>query len=174
VVVLAIVYCAFRYARPELSALLWHTPHGFHAEINGIKVPVPFSYEADSNGIGSLTLMKTEGMLQPGAGFIMVSFFPRLSPEAEQRVEELMAKKGGMTKTRVGERTVTFAGRSGTCIEFTQKIGDRLADEMLRKLDLRAIDCRFGDVNVKFGGSANLKDDFYGIIQSAQQIGRKN
>ena len=96
----------------------------------------------------------------------MVSFFPRPSPEAEQRVEELMAKKGfTITRTRVGERTVTFAGRSGTCIEFTQKIGNRLAD---------GVDCRFGDVNVEFGGSANLKDDFYRIVQFAEQVERKN
>ena len=168
-----LVSYAIRY-RQEVSALIWHARHGSHAEINGIKVQVPLLYEAeDSDGVTSLVLTKFGGTLQPGGGFIMVSFLPHPSSEAQQRVDALMTKRA-VTKTKVEERTVVFAGRSGSCIESISKTGNQVVDEIFRTHDLCNIDCRFGDVTVKFGGSANLKDDLYRMIQSAQQVGWKN
>jgi hypothetical protein len=79
-----------------------------------------------------------------------------------------------VTKKKVGERTATFAGRSGTCVEYVPEIGDPRINDFIREHDMREIDCRFDDVAVMLIGTANLKGDFYNIIQTAEPVRRKN
>jgi hypothetical protein len=118
-------------------------------------------------------LTKFGSTLDPGGGFITVDFHPYPPPGAMDRIQAILAKKG-MTRTRVSERSVAFAGRSGSCVESIEKIGERVLDEIARANDFRYINCWFGDVAVTFMGTADLKDDFYRIIQSAEQVQRKN
>lgn len=83
--------------------------------------------------------------------------------------------KPGVTKTKIGERKAMFAGRAGTCVEYIPEAGNSRIDELIRQSDKRDIDCWFdGDVNVQLMGSANLKNDFYDIIQTAEPVTRKN
>jgi hypothetical protein len=174
VVALIVAYGAIIYSSTEISALIWHARHGFHAELGGIRVRVPFGYEAsDFAGPTSLLIIKQAGHFQRGAATITVDFQRQPSLEAMQRAES-MRPKGDVTRKKVGERTATFAGRSGTCVEYVPEFVDPRISELMREHDMREIDCRFGDVAVELIGTANLKDDFYDIIQTAEPVRRKS
>jgi hypothetical protein len=176
IVVVAFIaaYGAIIYSSAEVSALIWHARHGFHAELGGIRVRVPLGYEAsDAAGPTSLLIIKQPGHLQRGGASIEVDFQKLPSPEA-MRAAEAMVPKRAVTNKKVGERTATFAGRSGTCVEYVPEFVDPRINNLIREGDGREIDCRFGDVAVTLIGTANLKDDFYDIIQTAEPVRRKS
>lgn len=168
---------AMKYYFTEISALAWHVRHGFHAELRGIRVRIPLPYEADDPaGLPTLLITKYAGHAWHGGGFISIDFRKQPSPEAI-RVAEAMLPKGraGLKRTKVGEQPAMFAGRAGTCTEYKAQVGDSRIDELIRQLDMRAIDCWFdGGINVQLIGSANLESDFYNMIQTAEPVKGKN
>ncbi len=174
VIALIVAYSASIYSSTEISALIWHARHGFHAQLGGIRVRVPLAYEAsDAAGPTSLLIIKQAGHLQRGGATIIVDFQKLPSLEAMQTAEAML-RKPAVTNKKVGERTATFAGRSGTCVEYVPEFADPRINELIREHDMREIDCRFGDVAVSLIGTANLKDDFYDIIQTAEPVRRKS
>ncbi|MCU1255986.1 MAG: hypothetical protein JWM83_2285 [Candidatus Angelobacter sp.] len=164
---------AMRYYYAEISALAWHARHGFHAELRGIRVQIPLPYEADdSAGMPTLLITRYAGHLWHGGGVISIDFGKQPSIEAMQAAEAMLLKGSvGVKRTKVGERTAVFAGRQGTCLEFIPEIDNSLINKLIRERDIRDIDCRFGgDLSVRFMGSANLKSDFYNVIQTAESV----
>jgi hypothetical protein len=157
----------------EITNLVWHGRHGFHAELGGIRVRIPLSYEAeDPHGLPSLLIMRLSSHLWRGSGFINIDFRKQPTPEAMQAAEAMLPKGSvGVKRTKVGERTAVFAGRQGTCVEFIPEIDNSLINKLIRERDIRDIDCRFGsDLSVRFMGSVNLKSDFYNVIQTAESV----
>ena len=134
---------------------------------------VPLSYETDDpKGLPELTMIRRSGRLWHGGGIVMIDFH-HPSPEAVQAVESMLPNKL-VTRNKVGERAVTFAGRPGTCIEYIPQATDSRLNEIIKALDSRDIDCWFGDVAAQLIGTTKLADDFYNIIQTAEPIRRKN
>jgi hypothetical protein len=168
-----VAWAALDYFSVETAALAWHVRHGFHAELGGIRMRVPLSYEADDpTGLPGLTMIRRSGRLWRGGGIITIDF-NQPSPEALQAIEAMHPNKL-IEKNKVGERTVTFAGRTGTCIEYIPQTTDTLLNELIKATGSRDIDCWFGGVGVELLGTASLKEDFYNIIQTAEPTGRKN
>lgn len=173
VLALVVVWAVLDYFSVEAGDFVWHLRHGFHAEVGGIRVMVPFSYQADSpQGLPELTLIKSGGRISHGGGFISIDF-RHPSPQAVEAVEAMLPNKL-VTRKRVGDRAVTFAGRSGTCVEYIPQISDSRINEIIQATDPRDIDCWFGDLGVELLGSSNLKEDFYNIIRAAEPVQRKN
>lgn len=161
----------------ELSAISWHLRHGFHADLGGVRVRVPFSYEAsDPHGLPSLWIDRLPGVLWRDGGFIFLDFQRLPSPEAIEAAESLLKSKGkdiGISRMRVGERTAMFAGKQGKCIEYNTRAS---LPEPLKGYAMTGfeIQCRFGDdVSASLMGSPTLKNDFYNIIQTAKLINEK-
>jgi hypothetical protein len=165
IVAIVAVITAIGYFYTELSATVWHLRHGFHAEVGGIKVRIPLAYETDgSNGLASLLITRMSGNMWHGGGAISIDFHKQPSPE----VVRLLESRGAMKKTKIGQQTASFAGRSGNCVESTPQTGNERLQRSMQSIDFREIRCWFGgDVEVTFRGTANLKNDFYSIIQSA-------
>jgi hypothetical protein len=153
------------YFSTELSAIAWHVRHGFYTEFGGIRVRVPLAYEAsDSRGLPRLSMLRMAGHLWHGGGAISIDFHKQPSPEAVR----LLESRGVLKKTKIGEQTATFAGRPGNCTESIPLTGDARLQELIQERNFREIDCWFGgNVEVMLSGTANLKDDFYSIIQTA-------
>ena len=175
VIVLAAVgaWTTLNYFSVETMALVWHLQHGFHAELGGIRMRVPLSFQAHSpKGLPELTMIRFGGHVWKGGGLITIDF-RHPGPEAMQTIEARLPNKL-VTRTRIGERPVTFAGRSGMCVEYIPQVDDSRANQYIQAMNPRDIDCWFGDVGVEMIGTANLKDDFYNIIQTAEPIRRKN
>ena len=168
-----VAWATLDYFSVEALNLVWHLQHGFHAEVGGIRMRVPLTYEADApNGLPELTITRISGRAWHGGGFIMINF-RRPSTEAEEAALAMLPNKL-VTRQKVGERALTFAGRPGMCVEYIPHAGDSLLNHYLQAMNARDIDCWFGDVGVELLGSAKLKDDLYNIIQTAQPIGRNN
>jgi hypothetical protein len=170
--VLLAVAGVMTYGNAELSTLVWHLRHGFHAEIGGIRVRVPLAYEADDpHGLSSLSITRLPSRLWRKGGFIIIDFQKLPSPEAMESADALLRKSDpgtGMKRIRVGERTAIFAGRQGTCVEYN-------AETVRPPVSGYEIQCRFGaDVSVELIGSPDLKNDFYEMIRTAEAVRRKN
>ena len=163
----------------EITHLAWHARHGFHAEIGGIRVHVPLSWEAeDPHGAPSLDMIRLPGHFWQGFGSVSISFWKLPPPEAEEAAAALLQKKGfriGEKRTKVEERTAVFAGKPGKCVEYISAFDDSRINKLIRESDMRNIECRFGsNVSVELIGSANLKDDVYDIIQTAEPVQKTN
>jgi hypothetical protein len=165
---------AIRYGYTEISTLAWHVLHGFHAELGEIRVRIPLAYQANVPAEGAtLILTRYSGRAWPDAeDLIFVDFGKHPSFEARQAV---WAGSVSVEQKKIGERTATFAGRKGNCVESIPVFERVYHQELLEKLHMRAIECSFGDdVVVEFIGSANLEDDFYNFIQTAEPVQRKH
>jgi hypothetical protein len=167
---------AMTYAENELSALVWHVRHGFHTQIGDVRVRVPLGYEADDpHGLPSFSISKFPGRLSGLGGFITFNFrrLPSLDAmEAAMDAADVQLRLKGVKtqvqRVKLAERSVTFAGRQGICVEYSAEIVEL-------RLRSSEIDCRFdGDVSVQYIGSSNLRDDVYNIIQTAEPVTRKN
>jgi hypothetical protein len=172
IAVLTLAWAAAHYCSTELSAVLWHIRHGSHAEIEGIRLTVPLTYEADDpGGLPSLSIMKLAGHLSGPGGIIMIDLRSRLSLEALEAADAPARQRGikpEIDQVRLGDRPATFAGRRGKCVEYRTEV-------MQPRLQGFEIVCGFeGDVSVQFIGSSNLRDDVYNIIQTAEPAKRKN
>ena len=173
-VLLVIAWAALVYFLVETQTVAWHVQHGFHAEVGGIRMRVPLSYVADDpQGLPSLTLTRRGGRLWRGGATIMIDF-RRPSPAANQAIEAKAPPNELIKRNKLDERTLTFAGRSGTCVEYVPQLADSRVNAILQEADMRDIDCWFGGVEVELLGTASLREDLYYIIQTAEPIGRKN
>lgn len=162
------------YFLAETMALAWHVRNGFHAEIGGIRVHVPLSYEAeDPHGLSFLDITRLPARFRDGgSGVITINFMKQPSPEAIQSREEMLAQgRATLKRTKVGESKTAFAGRPGICVEYVMQ----LKTASIPPVDEYGIQCQFnGDVNVSLIGSDRLRNDFYEIIQSAEPVKGKN
>ncbi len=175
VLVLLGAWTTLDYFGIEAMNFAWHLRHGFHAEVADVRMKVPFSYQAESpKGLPELTMTRFAGRVWHGAGSISVDFWKHPSPEARLAAMAMLPKdKQIFTLKKVGERTTMFAGRPGKCIESTPEFDEASLQNQLK--DTLDIECSFGDdAEAMFIGTANLKGDFYKIIQSAESVRRKN
>lgn len=168
ITLLLIAWVAAHDFSTELSAAAWHARHGFHTQIGDVRVQVPLAYEADDD---LLSISRMPGRLSGPGGFIMFHFGRFPSPEDMEAAEALLRQKGfkaQVQKVKLAERSTTFAGRQGRCVEYSTEIVEL-------RLQGAEIDCRFdGDVSVQLIGSSNLRNDFYNIIQTAEPAKRKD
>jgi hypothetical protein len=171
IVVLLIAWRAAHYYSTELSPVVWHAQHGFHAEVNGIRLRVPLAYEVlESPGLPTIMMIRQSAHLWHGGGMIDINFHKPPSPEAIQ----LMESMGVGRKAIIGEQTATLAGRPGKCVEGIPQFGNPGLDEAIRKSNVLEIDCWFGgEVEVTFQGTPNLKDEFYAVVRDAEPVQRK-
>ena len=169
--ILVAVSLIIKYGYADLSAFAWHLRHGFHAELLGVRVPVPLSYEAeDPAGLPYLSLIKLPGILWHGADFIEIDFRGLPSQDAQAATVAIVTKSGSTLKrTKTAERPAAFAGRQGACSEYDIELVDpRLVFKSFE------IYCHFdGNVSATFMGSPKREDDFYNIIRGAKPLGAK-
>lgn len=170
IVAIVAVMSAIGYFYTELSATVWHLRHGFHAEVGGVRVKIPLAYETSgSNGLPSLLITRMGGNMWHGGAAISIDFHKKPSPE----LVRLLELRGAMKKTKIGEQTAVFAGRSGTCVESIPQTGNERLQMGIQSMDYREIECWFGgNVEVTFRGTGNVKPDFYTVVQSATAIQR--
>lgn len=171
---LLVIGAALDYFRVESWTLAWHVRHGFHAELGDLRLRVPFLYEADDpNGLPWIDITHYPGRVSKGFSLITVDFHPPRSAEdwRSGRWETVMQKMG---LKRVRERSIAFAGRPGECFEYIQDQSG--TQEAARRLiqGTGQIFCSFGNVDVDFMGTTSLEDEFYGFIQAAESVHRKN
>ena len=170
--VLMLASAAAHYYSTELLAVVWHARHGFHAQIGDIRVRVPLAYEADdAHGLPWSSISRMPGRFSGPGGFILFDFQKLPSPADMEAADALLRQKGfnaQFQNVKLAERSATFAGRKGRCIEY----GVEIVELRQKGTD---IDCRFeGDVSAHFIGSSSLRDDFYKIIQTAEPVKKKN
>lgn len=184
VVSLIIVIEGDSYYWGNISALFWHIRHGFHVELGDIRVQVPLLYEADDpHGLAYITLTSLVRRVRPGFSFIFINVQKR---GPSQRTPSQVLEMQALGLERINERKLTFAGRLGTCVEFSRVSKSR--EEILAAAPPNAkqamarwlnsivdIRCAFGDdTDVSFLGTDNLRDDFYKILQHAEAIRLKS
>jgi len=168
IAVLLMAWAVANYYSTEMFAVWWHLRHGSHAEVDGIRFPVPFAYEvSESPGLPRLAMIRFEGHAWRGFGVIDIEFRKQPSPEAI----ELLESRGIGRKTIVGGQEATLAGKPGKCVEAIPQIGIAQLQELMRQRDTREIDCWFGgEVEVTFRGTASLRDEFYSVIRGAAAV----
>jgi len=156
----------------------WHVLHGFHAEIRGVRVWVPFSYRAVSGTPNSLALIAFRGLNptpreEVNAGTIMINF---ADPELAQLPLEITLGQGIVSLNTAGpfsekaEREITLAGRKGRCLEFGINAGQN--SDYLVDNDTIKIYCWFGnDLRASFLGQSSSMGKFYEVLASAKPAG---
>jgi len=167
IAVLLMVWAAARYST-EIFVVLWHLRHGSHAEVNGIQVPVPLTYEVlESPGLPRLMMVRFAGHAWRGGGMIDIDFHKQPSPE----VIRLLQSRGVMKSQVVGEYMATLAGKPGRCVEEIPETGDAQLQKIMHDRDFLEIDCWFGgEVEVTFRGTSSLKNDFYSVVRGAVPV----
>ena len=117
IAVLTIAWAAAHYYSTELSAVVWHARHGFHAQIGDIRVRVPLAYEADDpHGLPWSSISRMPGCFSGPGGFIMFDFRRLPSPEDIEAGEALLRQRGFKTqvqRVKLAERPAGFAGETG-------------------------------------------------------------
>lgn len=164
IIAVLLIGSAADYSR-EIFAVFWHLRHGSHAEVRGIRFPVPLEYEVlESPGLPWLTMVRVAGHAWHGGGVIDIDFHKQPSPEFVR----LLQSRGLMKSQVVGEQIATLAGKPGKCVEGIPETGDAQLQKIIRDRDFLEIDCWFGgEVEVTLRGTANLKNDFYSVIYGA-------
>ena len=148
----------------------WHLLHGFHTEVNGVRIWVPYSYHpsSDFGGDRIVALTRWHGLFatprdRVKGGSILIGF---VRPN-QATVPLMTGPHPAEPYVERGERKLTMAGRSGTCKEYAFDVAssqDSLADK-----DTRTIYCWFGtDLRASFLGGPAAQRTFYEVIQSAE------
>jgi hypothetical protein len=174
-----ILAIALAYAL-ALSDLPWHLRHGFHVETNGTRIHIPFSYNADSDLEHGLVARMSPrrasfGTAEPDYGMVSVLF---VTPGSLPGLPEGWTQQGAWadrdehSTADIVEQRFTFAGRNGTCHEYT--IRPRNFKGMSFEGNDVGVSCWFGpDVVAHFEGTPRTVDSFYEMIQSAKDVGGK-
>lgn len=169
-VTLLVLVEAADYFLAESTAIAWHLRHGSPVELGGYKFQVPYLYYADDpHGLGTLTISKLPGRLQHGMAMITLEFRKQPSPDELRSVvfEQTMAR---VHLRKTGERGAMLAGRPGTCVEYSEDVSNTGQDRMTHLLSgVVTIRCSFGEnLGAGFLGSAELKEEFYEIMRTAE------
>ena len=153
----------------------WHLLHGFHTEVNGVRIWVPYSYRVssvfDRDRVVALTpwhgLFATHrDTVKNGA--ILIGFVG----SNQEMVPLMMGWHPEGQYMESGTRKLTMAGRSGECKEYAFDLAS--SKNSLADNDTRAIYCRFGtDLRASVLGGVSAQRKFYEVIQSAQFVGEK-
>jgi hypothetical protein len=156
----------------------WHLLHGFHTEVNGVRIGVPYFYRADTfdGRVVALSAWRPTFVTHRGdvnAGYMLIGF---IGPNHEE-VPFIIGPRPGPIEfvlsgpyQESGERKLTMAGRAGECKEYAFDLAssrNSLADK-----DTRTVYCWFGtDLRASFLGGASAQRKFYELIQSAELVG---
>ena len=156
----------------------WHLLHGFHTEVNGVRIWVPYFYRANSfdGRIVALSAWRIPFVTHRddvNAGSIMIGFIGA----NQETVPLMIGPHPGPVHSvlsgpylEIGERKLTMAGRSGICKEYAFNLAstkNSLADK-----DTRTIYCWFGtDLRASFLGGPSAQQKFYEVIRSARLVG---
>jgi hypothetical protein len=162
VILMTVVIVDMALFGPQIFAVLFELPHGFHLDVHGIRLQTPMFYTTSTGSaydeysfstMASPTRHKNASITvdfkkqPPGLGL------QPFSTEMQQKMGWRLAKR----------RAVVLAGRTGDCFGYTDKFG--MAD----------IQCSFGtDLRTSFMGSPNSIDDFYIFMSKAEKLPRKN
>lgn len=156
----------------------WHVLHGFHCNLRGVRVWVPFSYRAVSGTPNTLALIAFRGLNptpreEVKAGTIMINF---TESEMARLPLEITLGQGIIALNTDGpfvkknERDITMAGRNGRCLEYGINTGPY--SESLVDSDTIKIYCCFGnDLRASFLGRSSSAREFYEIVASARAAG---
>jgi hypothetical protein len=168
IALLLMAWAVADYYSTEIFAVFWHVRHGSHAEVNGIRLPVPLAYEVlESPGLPQLGMIRFAGHAWRGGGMIDINFHKQPSPE----VLRLLQSRGLMKSQVLGEQKATLAGTPGKCVEGIPETGNAQLQKLIRDRDFLEIDCWFaGEVEITFRGMANLKNEFYSVIWGAVPV----
>jgi hypothetical protein len=171
IIALLLMAWATAHYSTEIIAVLWHLRHGSHAEVNGIRFPVPLAYEvSESHGLPRLGMVRFAGHAWRGGGMIDIDFYKQASPEVVRLLQSRVLIKSQVE----AEQMATLAGKAGKCVEGVPETGNAQLQKIIRDRDFLEIDCWFGgEVEVVFRGTSNLKSDFYSVIQGAVPVGVK-
>jgi hypothetical protein len=153
----------------SIFAFGWHVRHGFHREINGFRFKVPLFYqEGDNITMNTLSIYSYPSPIRRKFSTINVDFPPWSSNQPLLASDE-DARRIGLGL--LGQHSARLASRTGKCIEYSQK---GLATISPNPADLRLIwiTCKFGDVNATFDGTPSAVPEFYGFLESADEVKR--
>jgi hypothetical protein len=152
----------------------WHLQHGSHAEVDGVRIRVPYFYRADTfdGRIVALSAWRrpfVTDRADMNAGSILIGF-------AGPNQQPLGLMNGPRPGRYVlsgpfqerGGRKLTLAGRSGECKEYSFDLESGKNSSFVDK-DTRTIYCWFGtDLRASFLGGPSAQRTFYEVIQSAE------
>jgi hypothetical protein len=153
----------------------WHLLHGFHTEVRGVRIWVPYSYHPSSvfDGERVVALTAWHGLFSTPRdevrnGSILIGF---VGPNQET-VPLMIGPHPQEPYMEIGERKLTMAGRSGECKEYEFNLAS--SKNSLADKDTRTIYCWFGtDLRASFLGGPAAQGKFYEVIRSAQLVGEK-
>jgi hypothetical protein len=153
----------------SIITFIWHVRHGFHREINGFRFRVPLFYqEGDNITMNTLSIYSFPSPIHRKSSSISVDFPPWSSNQPLVASDEDVRRNGlGL----VGQRSARLGNRTGKCIEYSQQ---GIATMSPNPADLRLIRiiCKFGDVEATFDGTRNAVPEFYGCLESADEVKR--
>ena len=153
----------------------WHLLHGFHMEVNGVRIWVPYSYHPspvfDGERVVALTAwhgLSATPRDRVRDGSILIGFDgPR-----QETVPLMVGPHPVEPYFESGEQKLTMAGRAGVCKEYAFDLAS--SKNSLADKDTRTIYCWFGtDLRVSFLGGPSAQRTFYAVIRSAQSMGEK-
>ncbi len=162
VTVTIVVADVYRF-REYLPALIWHVRHGNHVEINGIRFRVPPGYKSRNSSFPGVFVFNRQE--DNAYALIQVYFEHRASAEPGSDLTQEQIESFGIRPT--GKRKATLAGHDGACIEYSVTFGGTSS--------IAQAECSFGtDLHTSFFGSPSKITDFYGFMEAAQRVQRKN
>jgi hypothetical protein len=147
---------------PQIFAVMFELPHGFHLDVHGIRLHTPMFYTTSAGSTyDEYSLSTMPSPTRHKNASITVDFKKQPVGLALGPYPTEMQQKIGLRQIR--QREAVLAGRAGRCFEYTNKFG--MAD----------IQCSFGtDLRTSFMGSPNAIDDFYVFMSKAEELPRKN
>ena len=162
VVLMAIVIADMALFGPQIFAVMFELPHGFHLDVHGIRLQTPMFYTASTGSAYDEYSFSTMPSPTRHKNASITIDFKKYPPRlALQPFSTAMQQKIGLRQIR--QREVVLARRDGKCFEYEDKFG--MAD----------IQCSFAtDLHTSFMGSPNAVDDFYTFMSKAKELPRKN
>ena len=168
----AVVLCSWGF-RPESAAIGWHLRHGMHVDGAGVRVRVPLLFEAIASA-DSITLSTTPGKARtrlfhsPSALIILSDKKPVAGSDAPLPNADMLARTREqhehLGSKLTAQRDIRLGNDKLTCLQFE-------GGEFILGVDVWCAPEKGGPL-VSFGGSPQLVNEFYNLLQSAERIGR--
>jgi hypothetical protein len=160
-VLMTIVIVDMALFGPQIFAVVFELPHGFHLDVHGLRLQTPLFYTTSTgSAYDEYSFNTMPSATRHKKASITVDFKKHLLGRAEP-FSTAMQQKVGLRQ--ISKREAVLARRDGICFEYEDKFG--MAD----------IQCSFGtDLHTSFTGSPNAVEDFYTFMSKAEELPRKN
>jgi len=162
VILMTVVIVDMALFGPQIFAVLFELPHGFHLDVHGIRLQTPMFYTTSTgSAYDEYSFITMPSPTRHKNASITVDFKKQPPGLALQPFSTEMQQKIGLRQIK--QRDAVLAGRTGDCFEYVDEFG------------MESIQCFFGsELRTRFSGSPNAVDDFYAFMSKAEELPRKN